>query len=34
MTGGDHCAYCGKIHDGFFGWLVRFFHKIFALFKR
>ena len=34
MTGGDYCAYCGKIHDGFFGWLVRFFHKIFALFKR
>ena len=34
MTGGDHCPYCGKIHNGFFGWLVRFFHKIFALFKR
>ena len=32
MTGGDHCAYCGKIHGGAFGWLVRFFHKIFALF--
>ena len=34
MTGGDRCPYCGKTHDGFFGWLVRFFHKIFALFKR
>lgn len=34
MAGGNHCAYCGKIHDGFFGWLVRFFHKILALFKR
>ena len=34
MTGSDYCPYCGKIHDGFFGWLVRFFHKIFALFKR
>ena len=34
MTGGDQCAYCGKIHGGAFGWLVRFFHKIFALFKR
>ncbi len=34
MTGGDHCKYCGKIHDGFFGWLVKFFHSIFAIFKR
>ncbi len=34
MTGGDHCKYCGKIHDGAFGWLVKFFHSIFAVFKR
>ena len=34
MTGGDHCKYCGKIHGGAFGWLVKFFHNIFALFKR
>ena len=34
MRGGDHCKYCGKIHDGFFGWLVKFFHSIFAIFKR
>ncbi len=34
MQGGDHCKYCGKIHDGFFGWLVKFFHSIFAIFKR
>ena len=34
MTGGDHCKYCGKIHGGAFGWLVKIFHNIFALFKR
>ena len=34
MTGGDHCKYCGKVHSGAFGWLVKFFHNIFALFKR
>ena len=34
MTGGDHCKYCGKIHDGAFGWLVKFFHNILAIFKR
>ena len=34
MQGGDHCRFCGKIHDGAFGWLVRFFHNIFAIFKR
>lgn len=34
MTGGDHCKYCGKVHDGAFGWLVSFFHSILAIFKR
>ena len=34
MTGGQHCKYCGKIHGGLFGWLVKFFHSIFAIFKR
>ncbi len=35
MTGGDHCKFCGKIHNGgFFDKLTGFFHKIFAIFKR
>ena len=34
MTGGNHCKYCGKIHDGLFGWLVKLFHNFFAIFKR
>ena len=34
MTGGNHCKYCGQIHGGAFGWLVKIFHSIFALFKR
>ena len=34
MTGGKHCKYCGKIHGGAFGWLVKFFHSILAIFKR
>ena len=34
MQGGDHCKYCGQIHDGAFGWLTRFFHSILAIFKR
>lgn len=34
MTGGKHCKYCGKIHGGLFGWLVKIFHSIFAIFKR
>ena len=28
MTGGTHCIYCGKIHNGTFGWLIKFFHTI------
>ena len=34
MQGGLHCKYCGKIHGGVFGWLVKFFHSILAIFKR
>ena len=34
MTGGEHCKYCGKVHDGAFGWLTKIFHSIMALFKR
>ena len=34
MQGGQHCKYCGKIHGGLFGWLVKIFHSIFAIFKR
>ena len=34
MVGPDHCTYCGKIHGGLFGWLVSFFHRILAIFKR
>ena len=28
------CKYCGKVHDGAFGWLISFFHSILAIFKR
>ena len=28
------CKYCGKVHAGPFAWLVKFFHNIFAAFKR
>lgn len=34
MTGGNTCKYCGKVHDGAFGWLISFFHSILAIFKR
>ena len=34
MTGDSHCPYCGKVHGGLFGWLVSFFHRILAIFKR
>lgn len=34
MQGDDHCNYCGRIHTGFFGMIVGFFHRILALFKR
>ncbi len=28
------CKYCGKVHTGPFGWLIKFFHSILAIFKR
>ncbi len=28
------CKYCGQVHTGPFGWLVKFFHSILAIFKR
>ena len=34
ITGGSHCSYCGQIHGGTFGWLIRFYHSILAFFKR
>ena len=35
MTGGDHCKFCGKIHNGgFFDKLTGFFHKLFAVFQK
>ena len=26
------CKYCGQVHGGAFGWLIKFFHSILALF--
>lgn len=34
MTNGNHCKYCDQIHGGAFNWLFKFFHSIFAVFKR
>ena len=28
----DDCSYCGKKHEGTFGWIIRFFHRILAMF--
>ena len=28
------CKYCGQVHTGPFGWLIKFFHSILAIFKR
>ena len=28
------CPYCGEVHSGAFGWLIRLFHVILAFFKR
>ncbi|MCH5198279.1 MAG: hypothetical protein J1E34_05165 [Oscillospiraceae bacterium] len=28
------CKYCGEVHTGFFGWIVKFFHFIFSLFNK
>ena len=30
---GEVCKYCGKVHDGSFGWLTKFFHSILAAFQ-
>lgn len=27
----DACPYCGQVHDGIFGWIVAFFHKVIYL---
>ena len=32
-TPSDACKFCGKVHTGFFGKLVQFFHNIFYFFK-
>ena len=34
MVGGEHCTFCGQIHTGFFGTIVKFFHQILSLFIR
>ena len=28
------CKYCGQVHTGPFGWLIKFFHSLLAIFKR
>ena len=28
----NDCKYCGEVHGGAFGWLIKFFHSILALF--
>ncbi|MBR4745059.1 MAG: hypothetical protein IK082_12860 [Oscillospiraceae bacterium] len=30
---GDACPFCGKTHDGVFGWLIGFIHRILSIFK-
>ena len=32
LNAGNRCKYCGQIHTGTFGWLIKFFHSILALF--
>ena len=34
LKAGERCKYCGEIHTGPFGWLIKFFHSILAIFKR
>ena len=29
----DLCVYCGQLHTGFFGWIVKFFHYILWIFQ-
>ena len=33
-TNPNACKYCGQVHTGLFGWLIKFFHSILAFFKR
>ena len=34
LKASQRCKYCGEIHTGAFGWLIKFFHSILAIFKR
>ncbi len=34
MTGGEHCVHCGKIHNGFLGFLIKFIHQIIHFFSK
>ena len=34
LKASQRCKYCHQIHTGPFGWLIKFFHSILALFKR
>ena len=34
LKASQRCKYCGEIHTGTFGWLIKFFHTILAFFKR
>ena len=34
LKASQRCKYCGEIHGGTFGWLIKFFHSILAIFKR
>ena len=34
LKASQRCNYCHQIHTGPFGWLIKFFHSIFAIFKR
>ncbi len=34
LKASQRCKYCGEIHTGPFGWLIKFFHSILAIFKR
>ena len=34
LKAAQRCKYCGEVHGGTFGWLIKFFHSILAIFKR
>jgi hypothetical protein len=34
LKASQRCNYCHQIHPGPFGWLIKFFHSILAIFKR